>query len=761
MLGVITLQQVAALPAPVWLGVVALAPLLWAGSFLSSVLGRFHRLLLWFTFLSFGFGWAWLHAAVRLADAVPAEWEGLDLQVEGRVVGLPERDERRLRFLFEPSRLTLNERVLPFSGRLRLAWYEEPAPLAPGEHWHLTVKLKRPHGMANPGTFDYEAWLFQQGIRATGYVRAAGRNYRLAVPRWWEAPADRARTHFKRQITSLLGDAPFGGVLLAVSIGDRSGIAGTQWDVFTATGTNHLMAISGLHIGLVAMVAGMLGRALWRGRLALYLPAQKFAACSALLAAASYALLAGFSVPTQRALVMIAVVALAVLWGRPVRPAGGLAVALLGVLLLDPLAVLSPGFWLSFGAVAAIFYAMAGRLGPAGVWWRWGHVQVVVALALTPPLVLMFGSASLASPLANLIAVPWVSFLVVPFTLAGTLLSGILPDLARLLLQGADALMGWLWPFLEWSAAAVPPLYFARPPLWSMLAAGVGLAWLLAPRGWPARGLGIAWLLPMVLWTPARPAPGEVWLTLLDVGQGLATVVETAHHTLVYDAGPRFGPEFDTGAAVVDPFLRARGTERIDVLVVSHGDNDHIGGARSLTDTWTVGQFLTGVPEKVDWVANEPCARGQAWLWDGVRFEVLHPPVALGGNDGSCVLRVSGTGGNLLLTGDIEVRTEAELLADAPQLRARILVVPHHGSKTSSTEAFIDAVGPEIALFPVGYRNRFRLPYPAVVERYQARGITLMDSARDGAVTVRLSADGRVASETWREQGRRYFHWRP
>ncbi|MGE0082766.1 MAG: ComEC/Rec2 family competence protein, partial [Thiohalomonadaceae bacterium] len=324
LLGVITLQRLAFLPDPEWAGGILLFLMLFAAAGSRWARHAFvRRLFLWCVAAALGFAWAYLHATVRLADTLPAELEGVDLQVEGMVVGLPEPDERRLRFLFEPSGLVLNERAHAFRGRLRLAWYDEPPAISPGERWHLTVRLKRPHGMANPGAFDYEAWLFQEGIRATGYVRAAGRNHRLAQPLWWQAPVDRTRAAVRDRAAALAGEAPFAGVLLALAIGDRSGVAPAQWDVFTATGTNHLMAISGLHVGLVALLAGALVRLAWRGRLALYLPAQKAAAGAALVAAALYALLAGFSVPTQRSLVMIAVVALALMAGRPVRPTAG------------------------------------------------------------------------------------------------------------------------------------------------------------------------------------------------------------------------------------------------------------------------------------------------------------------------------------------------------------------------------------------------------------------------------------------------------
>jgi competence protein ComEC len=455
---------------------------------------------------------------------------------------------------------------------------------------------------------------------------------------------------------------------------------------------------------------------------------------------------------------MLAAVAVALLTSRSYRPATMLAVACWAVLLFDPLAVMAPGFWLSFGAVALILYGMHGRLRMEGLWWRWGRVQWLITVGLTPVLFLLFGSASTASPLANLVAVPWVSFFVVPLTLLGVvLLLSPLPELGVALLHVAAFAMAELLPLLQALANYLPALALPIPPWFMVGAAFIGVITLLAPRGWPARALGLVWCLPLLAWTPARPAQGEVWLTLLDVGQGLATVVETENHVFVYDTGPRFGESFDTGEAVVEPFLRYQGWSRLDLLVVSHGDNDHIGGARSLTEAVPVARVLTGVPQKMSWMKTEPCLRGEHWNWDGVRFEVLHPHANEATNDGSCVIRITGPGGAFLLTGDIEAPAEQALVASGEDLHARILVVPHHGSKTSSTEPFLDAVSPEFALFPLGYRNRYRFPHPVVVERYESRRIQRLDSATSGAIMMRVKPSGDLEVVSWRDVARHYW----
>jgi competence protein ComEC len=386
-------------------------------------------------------------------------------------------------------------------------------------------------------------------------------------------------------------------------------------------------------------------------------------------------------------------------------------------------------------------------------------MQWLLAVGLAPLLIVFFGSASLVSPLANLVAVPWISFVVVPLTLLGTLVLLAWPPAGTLLLRVAGELTDWLWPLLEGLARWLPALQWPQPPTWILLCTLVGIALLLAPRGWPGRWLGLLWCVPFLVWQPARPALGEVWLTMLDVGQGLAAVVETRDHVLVFDTGPSMGPDFDTGDAVVAPFLSHRGWRGVDVLMLSHGDDDHVGGARSIAAALPIGRVVAATPQNVNWVTGERCQRGMGWSWDGIRFEVLHPDRDLERNDGSCVLRVTTGGGALLLTGDIEAAAERELLDSGQVLRAQALVVPHHGSKSSSSDAFIAAVQPQAALFSVGYRNRYNFPSATVAERYQASGARRFDTARDGAVTIRMHSDGSWSSERWRESAARYWRF--
>ncbi|MDX9767228.1 MAG: DNA internalization-related competence protein ComEC/Rec2, partial [Ectothiorhodospiraceae bacterium] len=523
----------------------------------------------------------------------------------------------------------------------------------------------------------------------------------------------------------------------------------------------HLMAISGLHVGLVAGLAGLLALRLWRlsARLCLWLAAPRAAALAGLAAGFVYALLAGFAIPTQRALVMLTVVAAALAWGRIGTPSRTLALALLAVLLLDPLSVLSPGFWLSFAAVAVILYALTGRR--AGHPLAWLRIQVVIAIGLLPLTVWFFQFGAVVSPLANLIAVPWVGFVVVPSTLLGAALAPWMPAVAGLPLWLADAALDLLWPVLEWLAALpggqwLPP---APPFVWLLLALAGG-ALLLAPRGWPARWLGAVLLLPMLTWQPPAPAEGDFRFTLLEVGQGLAAVIETRRHLLVYDTGPRFSDRFDAGEAAIHPYLVHRGRRRVDRLILSHGDDDHAGGAASLLARVPVGEVLGDTGDRDDLPSPRPCKAGEAWRWDGVDFELLHPPRGWrGDNEASCVLRVAAAGGSLLLTGDIERLAEAAMLRERREaLAAEVMLIPHHGALTSSTPAFIDAVRPRLAVVSSGYGNRFGHPRPEILALYRERDIPVLDTAREGAITLRFEVDGLAIEPGYRHAVRRYWH---
>ncbi|HXF67654.1 MAG TPA: DNA internalization-related competence protein ComEC/Rec2, partial [Burkholderiales bacterium] len=709
-----------------------------------------------------------------LADALPPEWEGRDIGLVGVVAGLPQDYGRGVRFEFEVERvLTAGART---PRRIVLSWWGSPARqdrpasypvLRAGERWQLTVRLKRPHGAANPHGFDYEAWLFERDLRATGYVRPKAGGLRLDAmvhrPGYW---VERLREHARERVREALPQAPYAGVVAALAIGDQRAIPPEQWQTFTRTGVNHLMSISGLHVTMVSGLVFVLVRVLWRRspRLALRLPAVKAATLAGLAAAFAYTLLAGFAVPAQRTLYMLAVVAAALWLGIVESVSAVLAAALLVVVLLDPWAVLAPGFWLSFGAVAAILYVSSGRIAQPHRLASWIRVQAAVTLALVPPLLALFQQIPLVSPLANAFAIPVVSLVVAPLALIGVLVP------FDLVLQAAHAVMGACMSGLEWLAAAPAAVWQqSAPSAWAVALAVAATAWLLAPRGIPARWLGAVGMMPLLAAAPPALQAGEADVVVLDVGHGMAAVVRTARHALLYDAGPSFGPDADGGSRMIVPYLRAAGIARLDALVVSHDDDDHSGGALSVVQAVPVGLLITSLPDADPLVVQAErsarCLAGESWEWDGVRFEILHPERAsyearaLRDNDRSCVLRIVSRGGAVLLPADIERRSEEALLRRAPgMLRADILLAPHQGSRTSSTPDFLDAVAPQAVIFPVGYRNRFGHPHREVAQRYRDRGIRIYRTDRDGAVLIALRAREGITVRPYRALYRRYWH---
>ena len=739
--GIMLAFEVTRLPSPVWL--LALLP---------AVPFLFHRraVVRLPAAVLVGMLWAWGYAHVLLSPGLNPSLEGVDLVLDGRVVGLVEARSHSIRFLFEPVNAPPG-----IPDRLRLNWYRTEARPVPGELWRFTLRLKRPNGFQNPGGFDYEGWLFQQHVGATGYVRNRGEARRLDPG---ICTLDCVRTHLRARLVEQAAELPHFGVLLALAMGDRSQIDARTWETLLSTGTNHLVAISGLHIGFVGGLVFFALRRLVSTVPALChrAPATRWAAAGGLVAACIYAALAGFTVPTQRALLMLAVPFGAILLGRQVRASNGLAVALAVVLLIDPAAVLSGGFWLSFTAVALLLFGFAGRLGQARQILGWTRAQYLLGLGLVPLTTLWFQRAAIAAPLANLVAVPWVSLGIVPLVLLGALVSVFHGPLGAVLFQLASWLFTPLWWLLE-ALAARPELVWIRaaPGPVPFVLAALGITWLLLPRGVPGRLLGLFCCLPLLLPVSSRPVPGAAEVALLDVGQGLAAVVTTANHVLLFDAGPRFSPEFDTGEAVVVPFLRGRGIDRIDTFIVSHGDNDHIGGAASVLSALRVERLLASDPVHGDLAGGaRPCAAGQAWVWDGVTFEVLNPAQAYRGseNNGSCVLRVQAGDQAVLFSGDIEAEAEWALVHRyGARLQSEVLVVPHHGSATSSTDFFLDAVRPEVALVSRGYRNRFGFPKAEVMERYRSRGVKLLDTAQGGALIFMLTTEGWGPVSAYRE----------
>jgi competence protein ComEC len=714
-----------------------------------------------------GFVWAGWMAQQRLSDQLPLAWETKDIQLTGVIAALPQRFERGERFEFDVESVQTRGASVP--GRIMLAWYHswddldevdelvEPRAVRPGERWRFTVRLKRPHGNANPHSFDYEAWLLERNIRATGTIRQRAEIERLEtfVPR----PAygvERLRDFIRSRFVSVLPDAPYLGVLIALTVGDQRAIPNAQWQVFNRTGVTHLVSISGLHVTMIAALFAALVNWLWRRseRLMLWLPAQQAAVVAGWLAAFAYALLAGFEVPAQRTLYMLSVIALALWSGRNFGVSRTLLLALLVVLVLDPWAVLATGFWLSFGAVALLFYVSSARVGELRGWQaalaRWGVTQWAVTVGSLPLLLLFFQQFSLVSPLANALAIPFVSFIITPLALAFAVLPW--PPL----LHFDHWLMALLMALLEW-LAGWPVWQQAAPPLWASLLAMAGVVWLLLPRGFPARWLGLCLLMPALVWPPPRPDPGAAWVDVLDVGQGLAVLVRTAGHTLLYDTGPLYSAESNAGLRVVVPYLRATGVRQLDTLVVSHRDKDHAGGVTAVQAYLPVTRLLTSIPE----LGGEPCTAGQQWIWDGVRFAILNPEsddYALRSkktNSMSCVLRISNANGSALLTADIEAADERAMIARLPDLlRSEVLVVPHHGSNASSTAEFIAAVSAREAIFSAGYRNSFNHPRHDVLERYAASRQWRTD--RDGAVRIVLAGPPEVSA--WRKDRRRYWY---
>ena len=767
--GTAWLQQAAALPDHRLLGLAAasalasrLAPRGLARALLVAAAGFVagHDLAAW-------------RAQERLADELPRAWEGRDIEVEGVVSGLPQPGERGTRFDFDP-RSAAQGAILP--SRVSLTWYgarsDEPGEILPppairaGERWRFTVRLKRPRGLANAHAFDFEPWALERGIRATGYVRAAPPPQRLAEHEaGWPQSLHRLRGGIRDSMRATLRDARFAGVLVALAIGDQDAIAAADWQVFWRTGVGHLVSISGLHVTMFASLAVAVTAFLWVRipGLALAVPARKAAAVAGVVAAAAYTLLAGFGVPAQRTLVMLAAAAACLLVERAGSPSRVLAVAALAVLLVDPWAVLSPGFWLSFGAVGAIFFVLALRAGRTDAVRAAVATQVAVTLALWPLLASLFGEVSLVSPLANAFAIPLVSLVIVPLTLAGALLPlPALLDAAHALMQAAMVALEWLASF-PWAVTEC-----ADAPLPVVACAVAGAALLLAPRGMPMRAAGAALLLPLALFRAPAPARGEAWVDVLDVGQGLAVVVRTATHALAYDAGPSWNADSDSGNRIVVPYLRGEGVRRLDGLVITHADDDHAGGAASVAKARAPPWLLSTLPDGDERLGlapeSRPCLAGMRWDWDGVAFEVLHPSAAAlrerrRENDRSCVIRVDAAAGSALLAADIERLAEAELLSRSRErLRADVLLVPHHGSRTSSTPEFVAAVSPAVALISAGWRNRFRQPSPAVEARYRDRGAAVLRTDILGALRVELPAvAGQAIGVRSEAERRRYW----
>lgn len=700
-----------------------------------------------------------VHVNIQLAAVLPNALDNQKVLITGTVVSVPElTSEHKLKFIFKATDL----------GRIQLHWAAPKQNLNAGDQWSLLVKLKAPRNYANPGSFDSEKLLFQQRIIATGYVVSSSDNQLLQTSIFSE-PLNKFRQYLTNIITANLGERSFIGIILALVLGSKALLDSTQWQILQNTGTAHLMAISGMHIGLIAGLAFLGVRIVWRFAPArwLHVPAPWLAAWGSLGLSFAYALLAGFSVSTQRSLIMIIVFLSGILLRRKISAWQRYCLALGIVLVWDPFVVLSAGFWLSFLAVGSLLYAFSGRQPNYRAWynpWRWLQPQVVITIALLPVSLLFFGQNSIIAPLANLVAIPWVSFMVVPFGLCGTMLLPIFTGLGLQIISLAEYNFSLLWPFLEWCNQV--PAYIWYPPQTylglRLVCAAAGVIWLLIPKGLPGRWWGWIGFIPLFIAPTVMLAPGQAEFTLLDVGQGLAAVVRTKSHVLVYDTGAKLSGNFDLGSRVVAPYLRAVGIKHIDTLMISHADNDHIGGAVSLLASLPVGSVLISDVNYLAQYSPIQCIAGQSWEWDEVKFTVLHPSLELRSkkrNDHSCVLMVQAGNQKILLTGDIETKSEKLLIASyGAQLHADLLLVPHHGSKTSSSVKFLEVVQPKYALIPAGYKNQYGHPKPEILERYQDLGIQILRTAQDGAISFLLGNNGadNLQPKCYRHQ-HRYF----
>lgn len=719
-----------------------------------------------------------------LASRLPVAFEGADALLIGIVSELPQADALRTRLRVDVEALTVAGEPLPGPRRMQLSWYGERPALRAGERWQLPVRLKAPRGFSNPSGFDYERWLAGEGIDATGYVRP-GAARRLPASTL-AAPVQRLRQAIADRLDRYLGQDDAARMVRGLAIGVTGAVSPATWRTLRETGTAHLLAISGLHVALSGLLVYTLVGWLWRHLpgLARRVPAPRAAAVAAAVGVFGYAALAGFAVPARRTALMFSVAALGAASGRETSPVRLLALAGLVVLLFDPLALLASGFWLSFGAVGILLWLALGRLHgraddePApgarqpdrvrGMWRRTREgtlgavrLQLAVALALMPLTLGFFGLLSPTSVPANLVAVPLLGLVAVPLTLLGVLTLPV-PALAGPVLLGAQGVCAATLAVLEALRRLAPGLLWTPVP-WPLLAGCLlGVLILLLPRGFPGRWLGVLWCLPAVLYRPSLPPAGAFSATVLDVGQGLAVVVRTRNHALVYDSGPRFSERFSAGDAIVLPELARLGVRQLDLLMLSHGDTDHAGAAADIVDGIRTARIVSGTPRQIIVAgAVESCRDGHAWTWDGVRFEQFHPGgglAAAGDNDRSCVLRVAAADGHgLLLTGDVEVPAQQRLMGVDALDPVDVLLAPHHGSRGALYPPLIARLAPREVIFSAAYRSRFGHPHPTVSAAYAAAGARLWNTADAGALNI---AAGPQGLEVTAQRARRGRWWR-
>ena len=761
-----------------------------------------------------GFSWNACYSENRLLNILSPELEGRELTLIGRIAALPQANHLGAKFAFAIEQASSGKELLDqHPQRAYLSWQpawrnpQDIPEIIPGQRWKLKVKLKRPYGALNPYTFDFERWSFHQDFGATGSVRSGELLQAKEIGfTEFELRMELARWQLRKKIRAMLpSNAPYGGVLIALVMGDQNAIDQDDWRVFNATGIGHLISISGLHVTMLAGVGAAIAAWIWRRRTwPLLVPVSKVAAMAGFITAFIYAWLAGFQIPAQRTMYMVGVVAFALWTGRNPRSFDIWWWALAFVLLIDPMAPYTPGFWLSFGAVAAILFAMGDSSGLLGIptgkelevhWHRRliqalqeaCRVQAVVTIALLPLTLFWFYQISIVSPLANAFAIPLVSYIVTPLAIAGALLPEFI---GRWLLLPAHASMEFLATVLDWMASWTWSVVWSRQPdWWVLIFSGIGIVYAIRPgplkNSWRLRSLALCLLAPLFLSTghlqQNHLIAGEFMATVLDIGQGTAVLIETANKRLLYDTGPIQGKKDDSGQRVILPFLRGKGINQIDRMVISHSDSDHIGGAASLLKQIQFDSMMGSLPSNNDLLQNLqarkipslPCRYGQSWTWDQVEFIVWHPHEATlfegqysrKPNEMSCVLEVRNQKTSLWLTGDVERQGEAEIIERLDQValsqignRELILMAPHHGSKTSSSIELLKKLRPDQSFAQNGYRNRYGHPHPTVTARYEDLNIPFYQTPKTGAQIWMFKNHSKNSTRFWRHDIKRLWH---
>lgn len=739
---------------------------------------------------------------------------GVDTRIVVQVTSVPQRDARRLRFDAEVIECRSCTRPLG-PRRLQLSWYGATARLHAGERWLLSVRLKPMVGLRNPGGFDRVQWAIANDIHARGYVRNDPPAERLSAANAFDSAA--VRGALANRLTALDSANESLALVQALTLGIRHDVDSAVWDILRQTGTAHLLAISGLHITLLAgwayvatrALAGLLLNRIQRPASRLgELDPRSIALLASLLVALVYAVLAGFGLPAQRAVIMLAVWVLASLRFRALGASGGLCLALLAVLLHNPLSVLGVGFWLSFGTVATLFYLHHGHQRAAltqrtdesdrpffqRLWQKCRGLpavfgtHVLLGLLLLPVTAWFFQSGSLVAPLANLLAVPWVGVVVVPLSFVTLLMSLVWPWLAEICLLLAQGSIEWLLATLDWLVNHLSgAMTLAMPSAMVTLLCFFGLLLMLSPRGLGLRWLGLPMLAPALVFNLHQSPLRGFETHVLDVGQGLAVLVFSEQQTLLFDTGGKVSSELSMFEAVVMPFLLSKGRRHIDTLVVSHGDEDHSFGVSDVLERFPDIRLISSAPlPDTRWLPDYPapssgdhpghgaeaCQAGMQWHDGDTVFSMLHPATDDAGskNDRSCVLLIHHGAGRVLLTGDIEASAEAMIAHrlqslsttrndGEPALSVNLMVVPHHGSRTSSTLRFLAAVRPEQVVFPAGYGNRYGFPHVDVQSRYLALGVTPFTTGTEGAVSFSFGRSGvDQPPSSWWHSHRRFWH---